>query len=61
MLVIQRRRGEGARIGDEIFVKVLEIGRNRVKLGIEAPADLTIARDELSALNGQQAEEMQDD
>lgn len=56
MLVIQRRKGEGVRIGDAIFLKVLEIGRNRVKLGIEAPDHFGISRDELTAFDEQQAE-----
>lgn len=55
MLVMQRRKGEGARIGDTIFVRVLEIGQKRVKLGIEAPADLRVVRDELPSLDKQRA------
>ena len=47
MLVIDRKLQEGFWIDDRIFVKVLGIGRRRVKLGIDAPADLVIARDEL--------------
>ena len=47
MLVLDRKIHEGFWIEDRIFVKVLSIGRRRVKLGIEAPANLTIIRDEL--------------
>ncbi len=47
MLVIDRKLQEGFWIDDRIFVKVLGIGRRRVKLGIDAPADLVIAREEL--------------
>ena len=47
MLVIDRKLQEGFWIDDRIFVKVLGIGRRRVKLGIDAPADLLIAREEL--------------
>ena len=47
MLVIDRKLQEGFWIDDRIFVKVLGIGRRRVKLGIDAPAELVIAREEL--------------
>ena len=47
MLVIDRKLQEGFWIDDRIFVKVLSIGRRRVKLGIDAPAELVIAREEL--------------
>ena len=47
MLVLDRKVHEGFWIEGRIFVKVLSIGRRRVKLGIEAPADLTIVREEL--------------
>ncbi len=47
MLVIDRKLQEGFWIDDRIFVKVLSIGRRRVKLGIDAPADMLIAREEL--------------
>ncbi len=47
MLVLDRKIHEGFWVEDRIFVKVLSIGRRRVKLGIEAPGDSTIIRDEL--------------
>lgn len=47
MLVLDRRVQEGFWIGGGIFVKVLSVGRRRVKLGIEAPKDIKIIRDEL--------------
>lgn len=47
MLVLDRKLQEGFWIEGHIFVKVLGIGRRRVKLGIEAPAHLKIVRDEL--------------
>ena len=55
MLVIDRKLQEGFWIDDRIFVKVLGIGRRRVKLGIDAPADLVIARDELVRRSGNRA------
>lgn len=50
MLVLDRRIREGFWIDGQIYVKVLSIGRKRVKLGIEAPSGMKIVREEL--LNG---------
>ncbi len=47
MLVLDRKLQEGFWIEGRIFVKVLGIGRRRVKLGIEAPIDSIVVRDEL--------------
>lgn len=47
MLVLDRKLREGFWIQGGIFIKVLSIGRQRVKLGIEAPEDMEIVREEL--------------
>ncbi|MCH5349142.1 MAG: carbon storage regulator [Oscillospiraceae bacterium] len=47
MLVITRKIGEGLRMGESIRVTVVEIAKDRVKLGIEAPSDVRIIRNEL--------------
>ena len=47
MLVLERKLQEGFWIEDRIFVKVLGIGRRRVKIGIEAPLESKIVREEL--------------
>ncbi|MCH5192567.1 MAG: carbon storage regulator [Oscillospiraceae bacterium] len=47
MLVITRKAGEGLRMGEDIRVTVVEISKDRVKLGIEAPSDIRIIRNEL--------------
>ena len=47
MLVLERKVQEGFWIDGRIFVKVISIGKRRVKLGIEAPLDLNITRSEL--------------
>ena len=57
VLVLDRKVHEGFWIEGRIFIKVLSIGRRRIKLGIEAPKELTIVREELvehsaSAPNG---------
>jgi carbon storage regulator len=42
MLVMTRRPGDQVAIGDGIVVKVLEIKGDRVRLGIDAPADVKV-------------------
>ncbi len=48
MLVLARKTDESILIGDNIRVKVIAIEKGVVKLGIEAPSDVTIIRDELA-------------
>ncbi len=47
MLVIRRRAGESVLIGDEVEVRVTEIGPTRVKLCILAPKEIVILRKEV--------------
>jgi carbon storage regulator len=49
MLVLTRRVGEGITIGTNIRVVVVEMKGGQVRLGIEAPADVPIHRDEIYA------------
>ncbi len=49
MLVLTRKSGEGIWIGDDIRVKILDVREGHVKIGIEAPRDKGIYRDELYA------------
>lgn len=46
MLVLGRRVGQAVRVGDDIWVYVLEIRGGRVRLGIVAPRTLQIRREE---------------
>ncbi len=55
MLVLDRKVQEGFWIDGGIFVKVLGVGRQRVKLGIEAPADIKIVREELRSRSSDEA------
>ncbi len=48
MLVLSRKSGETIVIGDDIRITVLEIRGNSVKLGLSAPAEVSIRREELS-------------
>ncbi len=47
MLVLQRKSGESVRIGDRITVSVLSVDGNRVRIAIDAPAEIPILRSEL--------------
>jgi len=47
MLVLSRKSGEAIKIGDDVTLTVLSIKGNRVRIGIEAPSDCRIVRDEV--------------
>jgi carbon storage regulator len=47
MLVLSRRENERIRLGDSIVVTVVKLAGDRVRLGIEAPADMRVLREEL--------------
>ncbi|HEY5311078.1 MAG TPA: carbon storage regulator [Pirellulales bacterium] len=50
MLVLSRRERERILLGDSIVVTVVRIGGDKVRLGIEAPADMLVLREELEPL-----------
>ncbi len=50
MLVLSRKVGERVLIGDYVEVTVVRIGPNAVRLGIKAPRDMNIVRDELGPI-----------
>jgi len=50
MLVLSRKIGENLIIDGNIKIRVMEVKGNRVRLGIEAPADVSIVREELCLL-----------
>ncbi len=47
MLNITRRRGERVVLGDDVFISVLEVSGQTVRLGIEAPRSLRVYREEI--------------
>lgn len=47
MLILVRKVQQGIWIGDDILIKILDVERDRVKLGIEAPSDVRVVRQEL--------------
>ena len=47
MLILTRRVGEIIRINDDISIQVLSVSGQQVKLGIVAPADVAVHREEI--------------
>lgn len=47
MLVLSRKVNEGIRIGDTVTLKVIKISGKSVRLGIDAPKDVSVLRAEL--------------
>jgi len=47
MLVLSRKLGEKIIIGNNIVVTVVKIDRNQIRIGIEAPQDVPVFREEI--------------
>jgi carbon storage regulator len=47
MLILSRRPGESLTIGDNITVTVVGISGNQIRLGINAPREVRVLRDEI--------------
>ena len=47
MLVLKRKKDQSVLIGNDIRITIVYVGRNEVRIGIDAPNDVAIARDEL--------------
>jgi carbon storage regulator len=47
MLVLSRKASEKIRLGDSIVVTIVRVSGDKVRLGIEAPPDVLVLRDEL--------------
>ena len=47
MLILTRRVGESLIIGDDVVVNVLGVKGNQVRIGVDAPKDVTVHREEI--------------
>lgn len=47
MLVFVRNAGESVIIGDDVTVKILSVSGNKVKIGFEAPKEISVHREEI--------------
>ena len=48
MLVLSRKLGQRFEIGNEIRVTIVKIDKNSIRIGIEAPGDVSIRREEIA-------------
>jgi carbon storage regulator len=58
MLVLTRKLNERIQIGDGITITVVRIGPGTVRIGVEAPPDLTVLRGELIESQGPSQREL---
>jgi carbon storage regulator len=61
MLVLSRKMSERILIGDEISITIVRIGPNSVRIGVEAPRNMSVVRSELCPLGSVQEEVAADD
>jgi len=47
MLVLSRKPGESVTVGDEVRITVLSVSGKQVRIGIEAPSDIAVHREEI--------------
>jgi len=47
MLELTRRKSEGFMVGDDVHITVMKISGGQVRIGIEAPRNVLVVRDEL--------------
>lgn len=47
MLVLSRKKGERIMIGDDVVITMVEIRGDKVRIGIEAPDDVAVDREEV--------------
>ncbi len=48
MLILTRRAGEALRIGDDIEVTVMAVNGSQVRIGINAPRNIAVDREEIA-------------
>ena len=60
MLVLSRKESERIRLGDSIILTIVRVSGDKVRLGIEAPPDVLVLRDELRPLAESQNPDLPD-
>lgn len=51
MLVLSRKLGQRVKVGQDVRITIVKIDRNSVRIGIEAPNDVTVYREEIVPLD----------
>ena len=57
MLILTRKVGESVLIGDDISITVLSVRGNQVKLGVQAPKEVSVHREEIFQRSQQSKDE----
>ncbi|TDQ58132.1 carbon storage regulator CsrA [Mesocricetibacter intestinalis] len=57
MLILTRKVGESLLVGDDISITILNVRGNQVKIGVNAPKDVSVHREEIYQRIKQAAEE----
>ena len=60
MLILTRRAGEALRIGDDIEVTVMAVNGSQVRIGINAPRDVAVDREEIAERKRRDREAVQE-
>ncbi|WP_421526804.1 carbon storage regulator CsrA [Pseudomonas brenneri] len=47
MLILTRRSGEAINIGDDIVIRVLAVDGGQIRIGVEAPKEVPVHREEI--------------
>ena len=50
MLVLSRKLGQRFQVGPDVRITIVKIDKNAVRIGIEAPGDVTVYREEIIPL-----------
>lgn len=58
MLVLSRKKTQRLKLGNDIIVTVIDVSGEKVRLGIDAPREVTILREELEQREEAKAKEM---
>ena len=56
MLVLSRKKTQRLKLGTDIVVTVIDVSGEKVRLGIDAPKEVTILREELELRDNQESQ-----
>ena len=53
MLVLSRKLGQRFQVGHDVQITIVKIDRNSVRIGIEAPGEVTVYREEILPMDSE--------